>query len=330
MTAANNVKVLNGYLDYALNIQGLSRETVYKYGLSMRGFLAHLGETPLTSATADDLRTWAHAPLRSGAAASPAYVKHKIADLRSLWNWMVDVAELTRTHPARKLHVPAVHNEEPKPVSDETWKALWGSDLELNDRVAFGIAFFCGLRRHEVTLLRPTNFVATPKPRIANFKRKGGKKMTLPYASCARFFEARRPDLVGGDASSFLDPLHELLAMRAVDAPLLAWREQQRAQPVYVVHPLPTNTINPGYFNKRLWEACDAAGVDRISPHQLRHGFGTNMVQMGMPLLEVSRLLGHSSVTVTQRYVATLEDPFDAYLDSGAPPESVRIPSPYG
>ncbi|MBU1243030.1 site-specific integrase [Myxococcota bacterium] len=62
-----------------------------------------------------------------------------------------------------------------------------------------------------------------------------------------------------------------------------------------------------GYMNKSLLaralsEACRKAGVRHISPHTLRHSFGSNLVQAGVDLYIVCTLMGHSSVAMTQRY----------------------------
>ena len=38
-----------------------------------------------------------------------------------------------------------------------------------------------------------------------------------------------------------------------------------------------------------------------ISPHTLRHSFGSNLVQAGVDLYTVCTLMGHSSVAMTQR-----------------------------
>ena len=40
-----------------------------------------------------------------------------------------------------------------------------------------------------------------------------------------------------------------------------------------------------------------------VSSHTARISFATNLVDMGVPLIEVSRMMGHSSVQMTERYV---------------------------
>jgi site-specific recombinase XerD len=329
-----NVELVNQWLEFARREQGLGSDTIYKYGLSMRSLLEHLGKTPLTEATPDQLREWVHQPhRRTGVAVSPATIKRKTCELRSLWNWMADVRQLVRWNTARQLQVPTVHNEEPKPVGDELWRVLWSSDLSTADRVAFGLGFFCGLRRHEVTLLRVSNFVEVPAQRIGNFKRKGGKRMSFPYVSCSTLFEQRRPDLIGGSAGTFLGPLADLLVERrrlGESVRLLPWREQQSHAP-WSRHEMPEDFITPGSMNKHLRRALHAAGLDELafSPHQLRHSFGTNMLHMGVPLLDVSRLMGHSSIAVTQRYLATVEDPLVGMLVEPDVSVAVEVLSPW-
>ena len=50
----------------------------------------------------------------------------------------------------------------------------------------------------------------------------------------------------------------------------------------------------------RLHRTCVAAGVRRIGWHVLRHTFATWLLLAGATLYQVSRLLGHSSVRVTE------------------------------
>lgn len=58
-------------------------------------------------------------------------------------------------------------------------------------------------------------------------------------------------------------------------------------------------------------EAADAVGVNpnvRVSPHTCRHTFAHQQLKNGLDLYSLSRLLGHESVTVTQRYLESIED----------------------
>jgi integrase len=63
--------------------------------------------------------------------------------------------------------------------------------------------------------------------------------------------------------------------------------------------------------------------VSEITPHTLRRTFGSYLVNKGLRLEVVSRLLGHSSTVVTERAYAellgsTVRDELFAILDTAA------------
>jgi integrase len=61
---------------------------------------------------------------------------------------------------------------------------------------------------------------------------------------------------------------------------------------------------SPGLFGKLNREACDRAGVRRVSVHELRHTFATLWLQNGGDLFRLSKILGHYSPEFTARQYA--------------------------
>ena len=54
--------------------------------------------------------------------------------------------------------------------------------------------------------------------------------------------------------------------------------------------------------------ACKRAGIRDFRIHDLRHTFASWLVKNGTPLLEVSKLLRHSSTTMTELYAHLAPD----------------------
>lgn len=60
----------------------------------------------------------------------------------------------------------------------------------------------------------------------------------------------------------------------------------------------PFKSIRTAFTN-----ACERAGIKDFTFHDLRRTFGTRLLERGVDIVTISRLYGHSSVLVTQRYL---------------------------
>jgi len=63
------------------------------------------------------------------------------------------------------------------------------------------------------------------------------------------------------------------------------------------VFPISASSVRQAFVR-----ACEKAGVEDFRFHDLRHTFATRLVQGGIDLYRVQRLLGHKSITMTMRY----------------------------
>jgi len=71
------------------------------------------------------------------------------------------------------------------------------------------------------------------------------------------------------------------------------------------------NPLTPEAINKIMKKAAAAVGINplvRVSPHTCRHTFAHQELKNGLDLYSLSRLLGHESVSITQRYLEAIRD----------------------
>ena len=102
---------------------------------------------------------------------------------------------------------------------------------------------------------------------------------------------------------------------------LLKYKFSARPRTTGIVFHSQTQTpLERSNIRRTLTTALDIAKIQNLHFHDLRHMFATRMVQAGLDLYKVQRLLGHKSPIMTQRYAhhypESLRDGVDA-LEAG-------------
>jgi site-specific recombinase XerD len=141
--------------------------------------------------------------------------------------------------------------------------------------------------------------------------------MELLYASGLRVSELVGLDLqdllsdrtlrvLGKGRKERLVPYHE--AAESALKSYMGYREAMMAEKGFP--PIPAIFLNqrggrltPTSVRTFLDKALEAAAVRaKVSPHALRHSFATHLLNAGMDLRAIQELLGHASLSTTQRY----------------------------
>jgi integrase/recombinase XerD len=147
--------------------------------------------------------------------------------------------------------------------------------------------------------------------------------LTLLYRSGLRISEAvgdpRRgiPPLKASDVNvakhsiRLLDPKASEAQTRgfhpSADDALARWLDTRKALglargPLFCT--LAGGPVSDDYVRGLLHRLAAKAGVDkRVHPHALRHTFAVELEAAGVPVTVISKLLGHSSIAVTARYL---------------------------
>ena len=75
--------------------------------------------------------------------------------------------------------------------------------------------------------------------------------------------------------------------------------------------------LNAGYISKQFKKLVREAKLnDRIHFHSLRHSFASALIKHGVSLYIVKELLGHSSITTTQKY---------SHLNNGSLSQAINL-----
>lgn len=64
--------------------------------------------------------------------------------------------------------------------------------------------------------------------------------------------------------------------------------------------------VTASYVSRRFAGLCAQAGVVNLKFHDLRHTFASRLLSRGVPIYKVSKILGHSSVVVTEQHYGHL------------------------
>ena len=88
----------------------------------------------------------------------------------------------------------------------------------------------------------------------------------------------------------------------AIAAWLVDGRPECQTRSVFTTLRPPGRPLSSGAIGHIVGSACQAAGLDRIGAHRLRHTLATAMLRAGAPLSEVGQVLRHRSVRSTAIY----------------------------
>jgi integrase/recombinase XerC len=330
-------QAIESYLEYLVSVKNSSPHTISNYGKDLRQFVAFL--TPpgmslpaLTAINHGIIREFAAHLHEQGL--EKTSIARKLAALRSFFKYCVREGKLNES-PARLVPTPKLPKRIPSILSAEEMNSFLNQLEEMGgslpkttkkskkewppaealalpsepklreeglllrrDRALLELLYAAGLRVSELTGLDLVDI--EQKERVLRVTGKGNKERIVPYGNKAqqaldKYWPLREQLLLqtsGGYASSTATPHSEAVFLNYAGR-RLTQRSVGRIVKKYVL------LVNMN------WD---------LHPHSMRHAFATHLLADGADLRAIQELLGHQSLSTTQKYThASIRQLMDIY-----------------
>ena len=277
---------VEAYLEWLIVERRAAVLTVQAYRGDLTSLLAFLqghfgGEPNLATVDATDVRAWlAEAAAAGLGAASRA---RRLSAVRGLFRWLARRNGVANGHihllarPRLKRPLPRALTVADATAAREAGHVSNHAMVQARDAALFTLLYGSGLRIAEALALDVRN---VPLPGLSDallVHGKGGRERLVPVLAAVR------------EALAAWLTLHP----RADDpsAPLFVGVRGGRLDAAVAQRDL------------RQWRRLTGR-ADHATPHALRHSFATHLLAAGADLRSIQELLGHASLSTTQRYTA--------------------------
>jgi integrase/recombinase XerC len=271
-------KYIFDFLRYLKQEKNVSQHTERSYLSDLEQLFDFLGERSLTEVDHQLLRDFIAHLLQSKMRKSS--IARKLSTIRSFFKYL-NRAGLHKGNPARLVATPRQEKRLPSVLTVDDAERLMdaprvgiaeGHETELRDKAVLETLYSTGIRASELVGMNHDDI--SRHDRLIRIRGKGRKERVVPVGQKALdaidgYIAARGKGRE--DPSVFTGPAGNRLTARTVQRILEKYRR------------------NSGIMQK-------------ASPHTLRHSFATHMLESGADLRAIQELLGHASLSTTQRY----------------------------
>ncbi len=283
LCAADLADMLVRWGDYLCYEKRASPHTVRAYVNDVSTFLSFLADhkggavslNSLSAVSIGDFRAWIarRATKDKNSAATRA---RALSGLKNFLSWL-DRQGIMHNAAINNVRAPKQPRKLPRPLyekqaldvvasrTDETW-------IDTRNRALLTMLYGCGVRIDEALSL---NIADLPRDGFMRVIGKGRKERQVPILKIVE-------DVLGQYRAACPYP-------ETPDRPLFLGARGKR--------------MRQGIAQKAMRTMRNELGLpETATPHALRHSFATHLLQNGANLREIQELLGHASLSTTQRY----------------------------
>ena len=294
--------IIQKWQNYLLAERRLSELTAKSYAFDLKEFFdflqQHLGQTidleELKKLTITDFR--AFLVWRSEQKITRSSLARGLSSLKNFFRF------LTREGYAQNKAIMAVKSAKkphslPHPLTPEDARQFLALAKDMNkkpwqgyrDSALYTLLYGCGLRIAEALALNVQDI--TSNPDVLTITGKGHKQRLVPILPAVHH------------------ALHLYLNHHPCPRPEMPFFVGSRG-----------DRINPGVVQRNVRMIRHAMGLpDTVTPHAFRHSFATHLLQGGGDLRTVQELLGHESLSATQRYTEITSEHLEKVYEHAHP-----------
>ncbi len=278
--------MINQFFTYLKNERSASPHTIKNYRRDLLEFYSYLKESfptliqneqPLWSdITVRSIRSFIAYLIKKNSSHS---ISRKISTLKSFYNFCLKKKLLTN-HPVRTISAPKrvkklsrfLSVDEAFGLVEQPQKQIKKSSLR--DQTILELLYGCGLRVSELVGLNIDD--CNLSDHFLRVRGKGNKERIIPIGEKAfdilqEYLKADSGSEKKDEKAVFLNERGKRLSIRTVQKLVESYQ------------------LQAGYGHK-------------VSPHGLRHSYATHLLGAGADLRSIQQLLGHASLSTTQKY----------------------------
>lgn len=255
--------------------------TLKQYTMEICKMLDFLGKR-IEDITAMDLRYY-YGVMREQHGIKMTTMQTRLHYLSSFWDFLI-TEELVRSNPVKRVGILKLAKTIKKPFSQEEMEALRVNCTVLRDRALMEFLYSTGVRVSELVALNVGD-IEMGRQELIVFG-KGSKERKVYLTDNAKFY------------------LKRYLKERAKGIT----EEELAEQPLFVTIDKPYNRLTVAGIQYMLRQLGRHAGVKKVHPHRFRRTIATDLLNRGMPVEQVSKLLGHEKLDTTMIYCTVQEE----------------------
>lgn len=287
-------ELVDGYIDYCKAL-GRKATTIKGYKIAVERFSASVETILARDCTTARLEK--EIALMSDNGLGAKSIKNSIGLLSAAYRHAIRIGQLTE-NPCERLVLPKVTPRDIRIFTlDEIQPFLDAiADVDLNEKVAYELALFMGLRRSEMLGLKESDVdivsgfvdIHNTRHRIDGEDYDDGTKTDRSERTLAM------PEIVLLDIARLLQ-VHREFKYEKCD---------------YLIQNGSGEPLSPQALSSRLVRLEKKRGLPHVTLHGLRHTFASLLHSQGVDMAQISAELGHGNLTTTQNiYMHIIKTP---------------------